>query len=383
MQQPHPKPSESRRSNVTPAGLYIPLHATLRGRARWQTLDERGVPEIPRNPSGFAIGPIEGIENPNLITDLGLDNAAIRSVFPYATDASATWRNSFAVGTGSTAPAVTDTALVAEAQRAASPGSFANGSIRNGVDGVLNVLWCESTITRVVTMTADRNLTEYGLSHSASAGNLNIRELFRDGVGTPVTISLLNGKTIKLDHIIRVELPAPAAGLTGTVNIEEYDAANVLVSTTPYSYVFGPHGLTDASPSTSDSSTHQRVIQVWDPAGSYINYGTSPSLFTNVGVRRISAAWTYALNTNPTTDPSGSGSLANVSLQVYSTGTYTRLRRFTVPVGSGNAAWGGWQINLNDGLTRGWALYFTSPATYTKVNTKTLRVGLISTWARA
>jgi hypothetical protein len=68
----------------TPGGLVVPLRARLSGRVRWQVLDERGVPEIPRNPSGFAIGPVEGVEQSNLITDSGLNAVASYNVFSNA-----------------------------------------------------------------------------------------------------------------------------------------------------------------------------------------------------------------------------------------------------------------------------------------------------------
>src|SRR5690606_34207051 len=118
------------------------------------------------------------------------------------------FRRYLAVGTGSTAPDVTDDVLDNEVQRANSDGGFGIGANSAGLDDTLDLWWYESLVRRVVTMSDDRNLTEYGFSAAASVA-INIRELLRDELGDPITVSLLTGKSLRVDHTIRVEMPAP------------------------------------------------------------------------------------------------------------------------------------------------------------------------------
>src|SRR5690625_7519553 len=82
-------------------------------------------PVVMRTPSGKPIGPIEGVQNDNLITDLGMDGIGLYD--PFSTSVtSADYRSFLAVGTGTAEPDVADTALANEAQRASSAGSFSS-----------------------------------------------------------------------------------------------------------------------------------------------------------------------------------------------------------------------------------------------------------------
>lgn len=378
----------------TRGGLYVPLHATLRGRVRWQVLDERGVPEVPRNPSGFAIGPAEGVEQPNLITNRGMDMlASYRCMVTYT--GADNWRQKLRVGTGSTTPDVTDTGLASEVQSGVSVGSYgeANGST-GGLDAVNDVWWWDNEIYRLLTMSADRNLTEFAFGPNAET-DVSIRELFRDEVGDPVTISLLNGKQILIYHTLRVELPAPPTGLTGSFDIDEYDAANALVSSTPYTWTGGWYCDDPAALSAwrviGDSTqraggvvaSQPSIFGIWDPAGAWDS---------EIGVARLVTNRTYARTgswASGDTDPieTGTTCYSTFSWAAYTPGSYERVRRSTVPTATGNAVWNGWVLRGSGLSTRtsyaGFHLGFDSPATYTKVSTDTLRVGLVSSWARA
>lgn len=382
----------------TEGGLIIPLHATLRGSVRWQTLDERGVPEIPRNESGFALGPIDGVEQPNLITDVGLDSIAAYNLFGTLTSVTTGWRHTLAIGTSSVAPDVTDTALGAEVQRGAGIGSYPEPSdlIAGGLDDDRDVWYVDSGTRRLITMTADRNLTEFGFfPGTLGAGNCAIRELFRDGGGSPVTISLLNGKQILVTHNLRVELPAPAAGLSGSFDIDEYDAANALIASTSYTWTGGwyidslassPNRVSGNSTNTAGSFIAQQpnIFGIWQPGGTVDN---------EIGVCRMPSDKAYARIlggfASGDTDPSNTtGTLPSTfSWSGYTAGTYQRLRRSTVPTASLNGAWYGWILRGSGSSARseycGFMVNFGAPSTYTKASTDTLRVGLLSTWARA
>ena len=351
----------------TPGGLLLPMRATLKGRIRWQVLDERGVPEVPRNPSGFPLAPAEGVEQPNLITDLGLDQIAAYDCF-HVTTASG-WRRYLAVGTGSTTPANGDTTLDAEVQRAASSGSFSAGSNSYELDDATDVWRASSRVTRLVTMSADRNITEFGFSPVAS-GAIGIRELLRDGVGNPITVSLLNGKSLRIDHTLVVEIAAPEAGNAASININEFDAGNNLVNTIALDITHGGHWQTIDSVGS--------VFNVWNPARSV----------TGIYLKRITADLPYGRQNvhtnNSTVSPGGNGGVSGWTWEAYVPGAHERLQRVTLSAATENGTWHGFLVggSFDDAWT-GWLVHFDSPATYTKVNTDTLRVGLVSSWARA
>ena len=360
----HQRQSVSRPSRRTPGGLLLPLHATLKGRVRWQVLDERGVPEVPRTPSGVAVGPVEGVAQVNLITDLGLDRLAELNFFERSPTSTLAWRRRLAVGTGSTAPDISDTTLDNEVQRASTSGTFSNGTNTYAYESGDEVFRAVSRVTRIATMTADRNLTEFGLAQNTT-GDILIRELLRDGGGTPITVSLLNGKTLRLDHDLTVEVPAPPAGATTTIDVEEYDAGNNLVATTPYDVTYGPR---------AHSAHVSYLLEIGQGMMNPRNLAGRP--------KRISSAATYAPLLSLSTD-----TLANANApaaSAYATGTYTRTRSYTVPVGDGNGDWYGYHFDTSGGTNGGgFVALFTSPATYTKVNTDTLRISYRLTWARA
>src|SRR5690625_7208769 len=58
-------------------GLLIPVHARIKGRTVMRAYDRDMRPVVMRTPSGKPIGPIEGVQNDNLITDLGMDGIGL------------------------------------------------------------------------------------------------------------------------------------------------------------------------------------------------------------------------------------------------------------------------------------------------------------------
>ena len=363
-----------------PSGLYLPLRATLKGRLRWQVLDERGVPEVPRNPSGFAIGPAEGIEQPNLITDLGLDQIAAYNAFDTNPTSSSTWRRYLAVGTGSTAPAAGDTILASEVQRAASSGTFGDGSVTYELDTANNVWRATIVVNRVVTMTADRNLTEFGFSPASSVA-IGIRELLRDASDNPITVSLLTDKSLLVEHTLTIEIPAPAAGNAATINIEEYDAANNLVNTIAQDII---HGGFYHSGFAGGVSLPNSPFAIWAPhsakLGTTSSDGASNPTAT-VGIVPFASAVAYARSVSNTIS-----NVQSLATETYVSGSYQRIKRATFAAGEANGAlYGIATATARVAASRysGWMLVFDSPATYTKQSTDTLRAGFISSWDRA
>lgn len=351
-----------------PPGLLVPIHATIKGKVRWQVLDERMVPEIPRGPNGFPLGPIEGIEQDNLITDHGMNRIAVLNLFSTAVGAG-NWRGRLAVGTGTALPAVTDTTLQAEVQRDATSGAFPAGATTFRLDTTANNWVSTSMVTRIVTMTADRNLTEYGFAEATTA-DIHIRERLRDGGGNPTTVTLLNGRSLRVDHTAGVTIAAPSAGHTATINIQEFDAAGVLVSTTAYSILFGLWGIGLADNSWPVSHI---LDTIWAP-----HAGVSGTTSTGLGP---SAHTAYA---RQLAAESLAVSRAPIALEPYVGGSFQRIKRGLVPTGSFNQVWNQYTVaaNPSGGGHAGLYVRFTSPTSFTKANTHTLRCGMISTWAR-
>lgn len=355
------RPSRNFRVQQTPEGLVIPVHASVRGEFTWRVYDQEMRPEIPRTPSGIPIAGLEGVKQSNLITDLGMDNMTLYNPW-YSQDNQPTlhWRRRLAIGTGSTDPDVTDTTLDNEVQRA----DLSNGGFAASVATVLDTednLWRDTfTVNRVITMTDDRNLTEIGIAFDASAG-LHIRELLRDGGGDPITVSLLNGKVLRVTHTLITEIEAPSAGHSGSIDIEEYDAANNLEDTLTRDTVYG----FASSPASGD--TLRGALSLWMPGG------TDP--FGGTAVRQITAAYTYGRTTIPTMAGSDAAALSYTS---YTPGSYTRTRRGTAGAATGVGNWHG--IFFRNFFGGGFVVDFDSP--YNKSNVDTMRVGVISTWGR-
>lgn len=345
------RPSKRR----TPGGLILPrVSLGIRGELTWQVLDERGVPEVPRTPSGVAIGPAEGVRQGNLITDVGLNRIGLVNPF------GSSFRRRLHVGTGSTPPDVADVELDNEVQ--ALSGGATNPSSTATLDTDENVFRLSSLLARQVTMDADRNLTEFGLGEIDSLydDNVWIRELFRDEFGTPVTVSLLNGKTLIVNHTLVGEIAAPSAGTPITFDLEQYDATNTLVSTTPYDAVFGPvTALVDVG----------AVFAAWTPSN------------TSRRLTPILNAYTYDRATVPATTSPSSGT--SPSLSAYVDNSFEREAVFLTPAASLATTWYGFVCITNSAAGRGWAVVFDDPATYVKPNTDTLEVRFTSTWGRA
>lgn len=135
----------------------------------------------------------------NLITNAGLDAMAggtgISNLINY-----------LAVGTGSSEPSYTDTALNAEVARTNSNGGFGDSDAMVG-SGDLVEYWRRRR-TRVFTEAqANANLAELGFFSSSSGGTLWNRQLFRDELGNPTTITKTNEDQLRVTYEYRVYPP--------------------------------------------------------------------------------------------------------------------------------------------------------------------------------
>ena len=360
----------------SPSGLIIPgLKATVRGEVRWQVLDERGVPEVPRNENGFAIAEAGGVAQSNLITNLGMDRMPSQSVFTTNPDSTSHWRRYLRVGTGSVEPAFADVDLGAQVESpSAAFLSFTPDTQTFALDTTDNVWRAVLTTRRTLQMTANRNLTEFGFSNVATAGDLRIRELFRDGGGVPVTVTVLSGKYIKVDHTLTIEIPAPAAGATVVRNIDTYDAGGALVSSVPYTLRYGL---------TTDVAGGGNIYwaRSWDPAFAPL---AMYRMRSSIAYERINAgSWTF----NDSTGQFDGSDAASYGLGGYVDGTYYRDKAAAWIPGEGAGTMHGYIANSLGTNTAfrpsGVFVHFDSPATYVRGELDLMTVASRSSWARA
>ena len=128
-----------------------------------------------------------------------------------------------AVGTGSTAPDPSQTQLVNEIGTSSSPrrtNSIPSGE-SNDIEALAN--YGEYNIRRVFEFTEAQvgglNLTEWGFSPVSSwNGPLMTRELFRDGAGNPVVLTLASDQRLRLIYRYRITL-SPTTAQAVIVNI--------------------------------------------------------------------------------------------------------------------------------------------------------------------
>lgn len=139
---------------------------------------------------------------PNLITNQGLDRmGGNNSYISYC-----------AVGTGSTAPAFTDTTLV-------TPVAYTNTTQSSSISAQpSSPYYIERTVTkRFAVGTAAGNLSEVGMGWSNGPSTLYSRALILDGGGSPTTITVLSDEI--LDVTYRWRIYVPLTDVTGTITI--------------------------------------------------------------------------------------------------------------------------------------------------------------------
>lgn len=191
------------------------------------------------------------------------------------------------VGTGSTAPSASDVGLVNERARTnSSPGGDSITQPSNGL--------FEFTYVREFTeaQVGGQNLTEWGFSPSATAGNnLAVRELFRDGGGNPVTLTLAADQKLRLIYKYRLQV-APVTAVAHTIDI-----AGLGMRT----------GLAVHTMSTGGSGGTYPPLVVTELAmtGNVVNSGGGPSVsYRNMYLHAIAGSTSYT-DTNVNTSTLG------------------------------------------------------------------------------
>ena len=132
-----------------------------------------------------------------------------------------------AVGTGTAAPATTQTGLQNELARTAANLGLGAGRTRVRLsDGVHRV-----TFTRSFDYSqANGNLTEFGGSHSGNAADgTHTRELFRDGGGNPIVITKTVNERLAITYHFEVTLTPTVQTEQGSIDL--LDQSNNVVLT--------------------------------------------------------------------------------------------------------------------------------------------------------
>lgn len=175
----------------------------------------------------------EHYEFSNLITDIGLDEiaqgSAIVSLFTH-----------LGVGTDSTVPTVSDTALGSEVTRTSDQGGFSSletdGGPITGSDGPLDTpYWFKRFVRHFFESEANGNLTELGWFNQSSGGTMTVRSLFKDSGGSPIVITKTSADQLRVLYEVRIY---PSVGINppdGNPN-SKINSGTVILGPTTHSW---------------------------------------------------------------------------------------------------------------------------------------------------
>ncbi|MCD0176249.1 hypothetical protein IHN32_09880 [Deinococcus sp. 14RED07] len=309
-------------------------HLTVSGHTAWTVTDRAG--QI-----------VASGDRHNLITNAGLDALANENGRDLSASQKAwtTWRQTLRVGTGSTPPTVTKTALGAEIAGATSSsvGGFDSEQSYAATQSG-NVLTAVSVMVRVASFTAAANVTEYGLSATTN-GQLSVTELFRDAQGNPVAVPVQAGYQLKLTHTFTLTLPFVAAAATVNVGTGDLSALTTFYAT------------------GASSSRFVDAVTAFAP-------GNGSDVYILSG----------ADTGTPTTATAPVAVASTRTNMPYVAGSYSRVKRFEIGPADGTRDHYGW---LFGNSTNGFKVALQNGAKVTKGSTQRLTLDLLLTWGRA
>lgn len=289
-------------------------------------------------------------ESPNLIVNSGLDRLGATGVV----------MSTCQVGSGSTAPAATDTALVSLVA--------ATSTIVGGTGGTTTYVAGSPDYMQMVTTfrfaegAAAGNLSEVAVGWGSGAAIFS-RALILDGGGSPTTITVLSDETLDVTYTIRVY--PPTTDVTGSITLDG----------TSYGYTIRPCNV----------STSGTGYYYWDLSYIFSNISINPM---RIGYRcyLYVAGATIGARTGL---PSGASTLTDITVTTlsYVPGEFKCRSTLKFELANGNAAGGisaiafgfGRYSNTYNGCA--FQIVFDSPVP--KDATKTLRLTFDLTWANA
>jgi len=160
----------------------------------------------------------------NLITDAGLDrigaNVGMNGIV-FNTGGT----NYCGVGTGSTAPANADTTLVTEVAPASSNRTLDNGGIANAYAYVSGPPDYHSGVRTFLFLEAqgNGNLTEIGIFSAVTGGSMWMRQLLKDGGGTPTTVVKTSSDQLRVTYELRVQPLQSDVSISRTISAVSYN----------------------------------------------------------------------------------------------------------------------------------------------------------------
>lgn len=165
----------------------------------------------------------------NLITDVGMNRVGTvntDSVTSIGSFNSLCGR--FVVGSGSTTPAFTDTALVA-------PVAFASANpVLDSESSSYTRGWYEITVHHQFGQgEAAGNLSEIGIQHTGLSGPLWSRALILDGAGNPTTITVLPDDFLTCYYTLRIMIPQEDAVFNIDVDYDDDGVVPTVVTARP------------------------------------------------------------------------------------------------------------------------------------------------------
>jgi len=278
------------------------------------------------------------------------DNATRAKITAFTSATSVNVADSKAV---SAAPAmvyaVGVTSVPSEVQNGNSDGGF-TGSATTYTSG--NDLVYECTIPTVITLNNNQNLTGFRFGPSTT-NSAHIIENFRDVSGNPITVSILAGKKVRVDHKLQLRIASVAQ--PANINLLDYDAANNLINTIP---------LTAQYKARWPSPNIGLFTSPLNPAGNFGNVSLAANTETLDSIN-----WTRV----------------NCSLQLdsYTLGSFQRKKIITVAESDGNGTWIGFSLEYGGGTMGNFSGVRTivTPG-FTKNNTQQMTFTFQLSWGR-
>lgn len=257
-----------------------------------------------------------------------------------------------AVGTGSSAPATTQTALDAETHRSNATGGFPQSTTHNLEGG--NKLVTTVHLKRIIDFTASYSLTEYGFVPTSTGGPFSVRELFRDGSNNPITIGVQNGQQLQVELEIEYEMPFAAAADSFTI--------------TGIGTVSG-----QATVFATSSNFYDKIFRTLMP------YTTSLGKLTRIDASGQSTSATASVSTDHNNAPA-------FAFDAYTNGNFYRTRTATFGTAAGNGTFYGMvveEVPSSSGAFSGYKNVFDAGQEFVKASTHELTIVFKVSVARA
>lgn len=230
------------------------------------------------------------------------------------------------------------------------------------------------TTWRQVELAESRNINGFGLGVvGVGATNALIIENLRDSGGNPITVSMLAGKAVRLDHVF--EFRYPRANKAVQVQVDEYDAANQLVGSTTHEADLW------LAPQTLSAGAVEGAFRAINPSTFRVVTNTSNINF----VARFLGERPFTPGGIASGTPSYTPSATSLSggLGAYTAGSRRRVLWLEAAAGYANGdVYGVLFRSSSSGRFGAMILQFRAGEQFVKASSHTLRIGYEISWDR-